>query len=278
METDFYDLQLKKAKTSDLRYIEIYPLSGFPQLTAGFTTRFGGVSKGEFASLNLNFNRPDPIENVSENYKLLSEELKIPMDNMVLSHQTHTNNVMAVSKAHGGMGILRPRTYNDIDGLLTNEASLMLVTLYADCVPIYFFDPVKKTIGLSHSGWRGTLKNIGGETVKRMTEEYGSNPSELYVSVGPHIGECCFEVGIDVAKEFSDRFDFAREYIKQKSQDKCIIDLQGIIAECLIRQGVDKKKIFGCNICTRCNNDVFFSHRGSGGKTGTGAAFMMIRG
>lgn len=278
MHKNFYDQQLERVNTAKLRYIEIYPLSNIPQLIAGFTTRFGGVSQGDYATLNLNFNRPDPFENVRENYRLLSEDLKIPLDNMVLSHQTHTNNVMVVTKEHGGMGIVRPRTYTNIDGILTNESNLMLVTMYADCVPIYFFDPVKKVIGLSHSGWRGTVKNIGEQTIKKMVSEYGTDPSHIHVSIGPHIRNCCFEVGSEVVKEFLDTFSFASSYIKQKSEDKWVIDLEGIIFECLVRQGVDKNRIYGCSICTRCNKDTFFSHRGSGGKTGTGAAFLMIRG
>lgn len=158
---------LANVKEEGLRYITLPAFSEFPEIVAGFTTRFGGVSTGEFATLNLSFTRSDDKSNVFENYRLLSEDLGVPLNNMVLSYQTHSKNVMTVSKEHSGMGLVTDRTYTDTDGLITDETSLMLVTHYADCVPLYFYDPFKKVAGLTHSGWKGTLQDIAGETIKK---------------------------------------------------------------------------------------------------------------
>ncbi len=268
---------IEEAKIYRRPFIGIPALYAFPALIHGFTTRFGGVSTGDYATLNLNFNRPDPQINVKKNYDILSNELGVPLSDMVLSHQVHDNKILKVKKEHSGMGIVRERSYESIDGLVTQETGLMLVTYYADCVPIYFFDPVKKVIGLSHSGWRGTLLNIGGETLRVMKESYDCFPEDIFISYGPHIKTCCFEVDDDVADAFKSAFTWAQECITKRA-DKWIIDLEGIITRNLIIQGVSEEKISGCRVCTKCNSDVFFSHRGSQNQTGTGAAFLMIRG
>lgn len=275
----FLDTQrLPDIKLRQQRYMEISPLSAFDELVCGFTTRYGGVSTGDYASLNLNFNRPDAKGNVIRNYTLLAQDLGISPGNMVLSHQVHGDRIMPVTREHTGMGIIRERSYHGIDGLATNEKGLMLVTHYADCVPLYFYDPVNKTIAISHSGWKGTLLGIGGKTVDFLKKEYGCDPGGLHVAFGPHIRECCFEVGEDVFEPFEEAFPWTDRYSTRKADGKWLLNLEGIITESLLTHGIDINNIYGCKICTRCHHDIFFSHRGSGGKTGTGAAFMMIRG
>jgi YfiH family protein len=247
-------------------------------LVQGFTTRYGGVSAGDYASFNLNFNRPDPKNNVYENYRLLGSELGIPLENMVLSYQVHDKKVLPVTKEHAGMGIIKERNYQNADGLATSQTDLLLVTHYADCVPLYFYDPVKKIIALSHSGWKGTLLDIAGETVKVLKNTYGCSPENLHAAFGPHIKQCCFEVGDDVAKLFQEKFTWAADYSAYRKDGKWLLDLEGFITESLLSSGVVIDHISGCTVCTRCNKEMFFSHRGSNGKTGTGAAFIMIRG
>lgn len=259
-------------------YISIPALSTFPELIHGFTTRFGGVSTGEYASLNLNYNRNDDPNNVRKNFELLSLDLGVPLNNMVLSHQVHDKNVLKVESTHGGMGIVQERNYHRIDGLITHEADLMLITYYADCVPVYFYDPVKRVIALAHSGWKGTLLNIGAETLKALKDSYGCNPADIHVAFGPHIKSCCFEVDYDVADTFHKTFPWSKKFSSLREDSKWLFDLERIITYNLFDKGILHDKISGCPLCTKCHNDVFFSHRGSGGKTGTGAAFLMIRG
>lgn len=269
---------LAKAQSEKRRYIEIPSMSVFPELLQGFTTRYGGVSTGDYATLNLNFNRPDPKGNVYENYRLLGQELDVPLHDMVLSHQVHDKKVIPVTKEHAGMGLTKERSYYNVDGLATLDPGIMLVTHYADCVPLYFYDSVKKVITLSHSGWKGTLLNIAGETVKLLKDVYGCESQNLHVSFGPHIKACCFEVDDDVAQLFLVTFTWAKDYSIHRNDGKWLLDLEGIITESLLNSGVIIDHISGCKVCTQCHKDMFFSHRGSQGKSGTGAAFMMIRG
>ena len=269
---------LKKARSDRSTYIGIPSLSDFPELIHGFTTRFGGVSTGDCASLNLNFNRPDPADNVMKNYRILGEQLGVSLEDMVLSHQVHDRNVLSVDKRHAGMGLTRERSYSDIDGLATNQLDLMLVTLYADCVPIYFYDPIKRVIALAHSGWKGTLLNIATEVIRTMKDVYFCRPENIHAAFGPHIQACCFEVDENVADSFLNTFMWAKDFIALRPDGKRIINLEGIITRNLWIEGVQEEKISSCSICTKCHRDIFFSHRGSNGKGGTGAAFLMIRG
>ena len=137
----------------------------------GFSTRIGGVSEGYLGSMNLSFTRGDKEEAVRENYMRMAKALRVDADSFVFSQQTHTTNVRAVRFQDKGRGLLTPLTYQDVDGLITNVPGLTLTTFYADCVPLYFVDPVHKAIGLSHSGCRGTLGRMGSVTLQRMQEE-----------------------------------------------------------------------------------------------------------
>ena len=133
----------------------------FPGIVHGFSTRLGGVSQGIYESMNLSFTRGDEESAVRENYRRLSDAMGFSMEDIVTSDQTHTTNVRVVTEEDRGNGITKPRPYTDVDGMITNVPGIVLVTSYADCVPLYFVDPVRKAIGLSHSGWKGTVGHIG---------------------------------------------------------------------------------------------------------------------
>ena len=168
----------------------------------GISTRYGGVSKGIFSSMNLSFSRGDDREAVMENFRRLAEALEVDDREFVFTDQTHTTNIRKVTAADAGKGLTRERDYRDVDGLITDEPGLVLSTFYADCVPLLLLDPVHRAIGLSHSGWRGTVGRMGAGTVAAMQREYGSRPQDLLCAVGPSICQDCYEVGDDVAKEF----------------------------------------------------------------------------
>ena len=172
-----------------------------------FSTRMGGVSEGYYASLNLSFDRGDDRDAVLENFRRIAAAIGTDCENMVLSRQTHTTNVRVVTEEDKGKGTLKERNYSDVDGLVTNVPGICLVTSYADCVPLYFVDPVKKVIGLSHSGWRGTVGKIGKETVRIMCDRFGSDPSDILAAVGPSICQQCYEVSGDVIDQFKNAFD-----------------------------------------------------------------------
>ena len=243
----------------------------------GFSTRMGGVSEGDCASMNLGFSRGDERERVMENYRRMAAALDMPMERMVLSKQTHTTNVRVVTEADAGNGIVRPLPYTDVDGLVTNVENLPLVTFYADCVPLYFVDPVNRAIGLSHSGWRGTVNRMGLHTLNRMAEEYGTKPDQVLACVGPSICRDCYEVSLDVALEFRQAFgEKAELLLDEKPNGKFQLDLWQANRQILLEAGVREEHLAVTDLCTCCNPTLLFSHRASGGKRGNLAAFLCL--
>ena len=250
-----------------------------PEIVHGFSTRLGGVSEGIYSSMNLSFTRGDKEEAVKENYRRISSAMGFAMENIVTSDQTHTANVRRVTEEDRGNGITKPRPYKDVDGMITNVPGIVLATFYADCVPLYFVDPVQKAIGLSHSGWRGTVSKIGKITVEKMSEEYGTRPEELYAAVGPSICQKCYEVSEDVAEEFRRVFDpkYWNALFYKKENGKYQLNLWEANRIVLLESGIPEDHISMPNLCTCCNPEFLFSHRASKGKRGNLGAFLGIR-
>lgn len=243
----------------------------------GFSTRLGGVSQGKLASMNFSVARGDEPERVMENFSRMAAALGVERDKMVLSWQTHTVHVRRVTGEDAGKGVIRERDYRDVDGLITNVPGITLVTLYADCVPIYLVDPVKKAVGLCHSGWRGTVKGISCETIKAMTAAYGTAPADLTACIGPSICVDCFEVGPEVAEEFLKAFPEAEPETLcpfWKETGKYHVDLWLANELMLKRAGVEAGRIYTTGLCTRCNPKLLFSHRAMGEKRGNLGAFL----
>ena len=138
--------------------------------------------------MNLSFTRGDDKAAVEENYRRLAKALEVDYEKFVFTDQTHTVNVRKVTGADAGKGLTKDRDYQDVDGLITNEPGLVLSTFFADCVPLYFIDPVHRAIGMSHSGWRGTVARMGKVTLEAMQREYGTNPADVICAIGPSIG------------------------------------------------------------------------------------------
>ena len=187
-------------------YISFNALEQTGMVVNAFSTRQGGVSVGCLESMNLGFNRGDLDENVLKNHKIFAKAVGFPYENIVTTNQTHTTNVRVVTKEDCGKGITKDRDYSDVDGLITNVPGIVLATYYADCVPLYILDPVNKAIGLSHSGWKGTVNRIGENTLKLMNENYGTNPKDVICCIGPSICQDCYEISEDVANEFINEF------------------------------------------------------------------------
>ena len=248
-------------------------------LVHGFSTRLGGVSQGIYSSMNLSFTRGDEESCVRENYNRIAAAMGFRADNIVTSDQTHTCNVRKVTEKDRGKGIVTPRDYTDIDGMITNVPSLVLATFYADCVPLYFVDPLHHAIGLSHSGWRGTVQKIGEVTIKKMAEEYGSNPKDMKVAIGPSICQDCYEVSLDVIEEFKNAFDQKHwdKLFYGKDNGKYQLNLWEANRIIFTEAGICPENISMPNICTCCNPEFLFSHRASHGKHGNLGAFLGIR-
>ena len=248
-------------------------------VTDGFSTRLGGVSEGCFSSLNLSFDRGDDRAAVAENFRRMGEALGVRCEDMVLSQQTHTTNIRIVTDEDRGKGITRERDYTDIDGLITNVPGICLVTTYADCVPLYFLDPVKKVIALSHSGWRGTVGKIGKKTVELMHDNFGSDPDDILAAVGPSVCQDCYEVSADVTDRFREVFDRSvwDELFYEKSDGKYQLDLWKANEKIFLEAGIRKDHIAVTNVCTHCNSEILYSHRAMGDKRGNLCAFLALK-
>ena len=260
--------------------ISYLSLEKFPWLINGFSTRLGGVSTGIYESMNLAFTVGDERENVLENYRIFGESMGISRDRMVFSDQQHTTNVMAVDASHCGEGILKPRSFKDIDGIMTNVPGVCLVTSYADCVPLYFVDPVNKAIALSHSGWRGTIGDICSNTLNEMAKHYGTHPEDVTACIGPSICADCYEVGSDVADVFLEAYGPDSGVVLPHNggiPGKYQLDLTKACFLNMKNAGIREENISLPDICTCCNGDVLHSHRASKGKRGGLCAFLMIR-
>ena len=252
-------------------------LEQVPGIRHCFTTRAGGVSEGMFESLNLSFTRGDDPAAVLENYQRVAEAMGSDTEHIVTSDQTHTVNVRRVKAEDAGKGIVKPRDYQDVDGLITDIPGLILATFYADCVPLYFVDPVRGAIGLSHSGWRGTVKRMGEATIKAMGEAFGTKAYDLICAIGPSICQDCYQVDEDVAEAFRMEFgDQAKTLLRPEGGGKYRLDLWEANRLVLLEAGVLPEKITVTNLCTCCNPKQLFSHRASGGKRGNLGAFLML--
>ena len=272
-------------ETSILQERAGVPFLQFPMLEEtgmvihGFSTRLGGVSKGEWSSMNLSFTRGDREADVRENYRRIGEAIGFSCGALVCSDQTHTTNIRVVTEADRGKGFTRARDYTDMDGLITNVPGLVLATFYADCVPLYFADPKKKVIGLSHSGWRGTVGKIGKKTVERMQEEYGCKPADIRAVIGPSICQSCYEVSLDVIEEFQRAFSEETWPLlyKKNENEKYQLDLWKANEIILKETGIVAEHLAVTDRCTCCNPSLLFSHRASRGKRGNLGAFLMLK-
>ena len=263
---------------------QAFPLLHYPLLEQTgivehcFTTRLGGVSKGVCASLNFSFSRGDNPEAVLENYRRVAEVFGKGIEDFICTDQTHTTTVLHVGKEEAGFGVTKERSYTDVDGLITDEPGVILSTFYADCVPLYFVDPVHKAIGLSHSGWRGTVGRMGQKTLEAMKEAFGTNPADVYAAIGPSICQDCYEISEDVAEHFYKEFvGHGEQILMNKGNGKYQLDLWKTNEIVLVEAGILPEHLAVTNICTCCNSEVLFSHRASQGKRGNLAAFLMLR-
>lgn len=267
---------IQQRQKGDLEYLVFPGLEETGVVEHLFTTRTGGVSSGIYSTMNLSFSRGDDPECVSENYRRIGEVLGAAPEHMVASKQTHTTNIHLVTEEDLGNGITRPSAYDDIDGLATDIPGAALVTFFADCVPLYFVDPVHKAIGLAHSGWRGTVAGMGACMVRFMQEHFQSDPRDLVAAIGPSICVDCYEVSEEVAEQFYE--EFPEDVLqKGKAPGKYQLDLWKANESILLKAGILPEHLSVTDVCTCHNPEYLFSHRASHGKRGNLAAFLMLK-
>lgn len=270
---------------------ELFFLKGWMEnhqgLTAGCTSRLGGVSGKEFNSLNCGLHVSDVPEDVVSNRTKLAEALRVRLDDCTYGEQVHGNEVQVITRDLAGAGT-RTRA-NEIpakDAFITNEPGLFLHALFADCVPLLFFDPVQRAVGLAHAGWKGTVSSIAKSTIEAMNKHYGSAPSDLLAAIGPSIHSCCYEVDdyvLSRVKQVIDELNLANEaesglppIFKEKGDGKYDLSLQQVNRQIMMKAGILPSHIEISSLCTSCRTDLLFSHRKENGKTGRMAAWIGI--
>lgn len=247
-----------------LKTLKCRAFDEIPWLRHGFSTRHGGVSQGDCASLSFSYQKEAEAV-VDENFRRFCDANAMPFESLVLTHQTHTANVAIVNNSYAEHG--RDRTLRETDGVVTAAENLGLVCFTADCVPLLLVDPQAKVIAAVHAGWRGTVQSIAAHAVQKMVEE-GADPAHILAAIGPSIGPCHFEVGQEVAEEFAARFG-AKLPLKEHRPGHSMVDLWQANRLVLLEAGVPNDRIFTANICTFCNNSDYFSHRYTNGRRGS---------
>lgn len=266
--TDLSNDNIVHIKQNGIEYIQFRRLLEYKDLVHCFTLK--PLDFGD------NSNYEEKKESVMQNYKKICNALNIDYKNIIRPYQTHTNNVKEVGKAEG----IFLDEYKNIDGLITNKKNKILSLTYADCTPIYLFDPCKKIIGNIHSGWQGTVKEIARNAIEKMVQTYGSNPKDIICAIGPTIRKCHFEVEDDVKEIFSKHFDnmegiITKGEIKEEKQ-KYYIDTIKINKNILLGMGLKEENIIDSKICTVCNYDSIHSYRKEGKSAGRNTSLIML--
>ena len=246
--------------------------------THAFTTRFGGVSSGIYESLNLAQKSGDDPVNVKENYSLLCKALGLTVDDLVFSTQVHGTHIRCVSKEDCGK-LFSPAASplpvpHQADGLVTNTPGVALMVFTADCVPILLYDPVKKAASAVHAGWRGTVADIAGTAIRKMTNQYGCSPTDINVAIGPCISKCCFETDSDVSDAVTAALGKDASGCITQQNNKYMINLKEINRIFLTKAGVTNITI--TDECTSCLDKKYWSHRKTQGHRGSQAAIIVI--
>ncbi|WP_241657852.1 peptidoglycan editing factor PgeF [Anaerobacillus alkaliphilus] len=232
-------------------------------LVVGFSTRINGKSTDSYSSLNMGLHVQDNVCDVIANREALAAELGIPLSNWVFADQVHGNNIKKVCKEDVGAGSLSLETaVKDTDGLYTREKNVLLASLYADCVPLYFYSTSANIVGLAHAGWKGTVGEIGPKMIRIWVEDEKIPLETIYVAIGPSISQRCYEVDdyvIDRVRKIVQNENLAP--YKEIATSKYLLDLKELNKQLLLNMGVNANHIFTSNYCTFNEKALFFSYR-----------------
>ncbi len=265
-------LTLQKKKT--IEYLQSPLLNNCDFLEHAFCTRRGGASRDDYNSLNMSFREGDEEFRVLQNWDRLATAFDIPMEQFLVVNQVHGDAIFVI-KPHGSY--FSSSDELSYDAIITPRADLAICIKTADCVPVFLVDKVKKVIAVVHAGWKGTALAISAKVIRLMQNQYRCQPADILAAIGPSIGKCCYEVDQVTADAFR-KHKYSDLFFQQGSKkDKWMLDLPEANRRQILETGITENNIEVSKYCTVCNQDMFFSHRGSGGITGRQVNFMMIR-
>jgi YfiH family protein len=249
----------------------VHTFDSFPELNYAMFTRQGGVSQTPYQSLNLGSTVGDDPVAVQTNFTRVCRALDIHPEQTASCFQVHSTDILTVDRDN------RQAVMGRVDGLITTEPDIYLNLRFADCTPLLFYDPVRHAIGLTHAGWRGTMQNAAGATVKAMVRDLGCKADNIIAVIGPAIGPCCYEVGTEVMETAASTFaDPSSLFQHNGNAGHAHFDMWAANYRQLAASGV--KQIIRSELCTACHTDKFFSHRAEKGKTGRFGVMMGLRG
>jgi polyphenol oxidase len=263
-----YSGAMKSLHDNGLPYLRfsIFPEDGRQQHAV--FTRHGGISPAPYHTLNLSVSVADARDNVYANraraYGLYGRDTS----SVVHAHLVHGADVAQVTRSDDGAWA------SQVDALITDQPACALTMNYADCAPIFVYDPARDAIGLGHAGWQGAIKDLPGALVRAMGDAFGSRPRELLAAVGPCIGPCCYEVGEPVVGQVRERFADPARLLIRNGGPRPHFDLPEANRQRLLDAGVQQIEMSG--LCTACRTDLFFSHRAEKGLTGRFGVMLML--
>ena len=246
------------------------------QITArhAFTTRYGGVSQGDFASLNLGANRGDDPAAVRENYRRLCALMGVGIDDVAVTKQVHGNLVRIVTEKdrHVCMGAVP----YEADGIVTKVKGLPILCMVADCVPVLLWDGEHGVAGAIHCGWRSSVTDTLKNALEQM-RSLGAEPACVHAAIGPSIGACCFETDDDVPQAIEAYLSGNTEGLFTRRPDgKTLVDLRAANARRLVQLGLNPEHIDISHECTMCSHDKYWSHRYTKGRRGSQGAVIVL--
>ena len=216
-------------------------------------------------------------ERIHKEYEIICKSIGLDANNVYRPKQMHTSTVKKVENEEPGIFI---KEFDSVDGLVTNKKDKTLSLSFADCISLFFYDPVKNVVGDIHSGWRGTYKEIAKETVNMLKQEYECDPKDIICCIGPSIKKCCFEVGKDVKDMFYEKFKnlgrIDEIIFTSNKPGKYYIDTVLLNRLILEKEGLQKENIIESDICTKCNHDRIHSYRAEGEKFGINTAIISL--
>jgi YfiH family protein len=241
-------------------------LTTFPNITAAFTSRHGGISKAPFSSANLAFHVGDNPEDVLKNHDLLADKLGFNRHFLIHMRQIHSDKIIIVDET------LSFDTPPECDALITNRPDTPLMVMSADCTGILIYDPIQKAIGAVHAGRAGALKQILPKTINAMEKEFGSLREDLHIVLGPSIGECCYEVNEQIAAECAIN---GYGNALRREDEKVFLNVNTILLNQLKELNIKNVELI--EHCTSCRCDEYFSYRAEAQQTGRLAGVIILR-
>ena len=269
---------MKICKQNGIQWLIFELFSQNDNLIHGFSTRHSGCSRPPYDSLNLAFHVGDDPEAVIENRKRLCHALNFDLTDLTAGEQIHADTIRIVTDQDRGCGAFSyDNAFKGTDGFITNQTGVVLSSYYADCVPLFIFDPIQRVVALAHGGWKGTLKRIGAKTIRTMIQNFKTKPEDCLIGIGPSIGPCCYEVDEKVLAPLKIEFPYWRDLIESMDGQKWFLDLWETNRKTFLEIGVKPENIEVSGLCTSCHHDLFFSYRAENGQTGRMASIIALK-